>query len=184
QLAVQIHAKAACAVLPCRGDHHPSITGAEVDNVITGSHFRDLQHALDHVDRRLDVGRVAPVLRQWAPGGEATDQQRPRDETISHQLNAPPRDRAVWAGAPVPELVGLGPRTAFHSDRAWMRGPDIATVPLMDPPAILPLYSCFTGEPLISAVKWNAISAPRRLAPCSVAVRPPTHTEPVITWCF
>src|SRR5262249_24418379 len=58
QPAVEVHAESARPVSAGGRDHHASVTRAQIDDVIIRSDPGYLQHPVDDVLRRLDVGRV------------------------------------------------------------------------------------------------------------------------------
>jgi hypothetical protein len=61
-LGIEVDAEAARAMFLCGRNDDAPVAGTEVDQVILGSHFRNLQHALHHLLRRRHV-RNARLLR-------------------------------------------------------------------------------------------------------------------------
>jgi hypothetical protein len=76
QPAIEVHAETACPALFCRGDHHAPVARPEVDDVIAGPDFGDLQHRVHHVLRRLHVRGIAPILRQRRCHHETREDKR------------------------------------------------------------------------------------------------------------
>jgi hypothetical protein len=79
QLAVELDAQAARAVLARGSDHDPSVARAEVDHEIVGTCARHLEHALDHLGGRGDERRPPLVLVRLR-GRERPDQNHGEEE--------------------------------------------------------------------------------------------------------
>jgi len=90
QAGIEIDAQPARAALRCRDDEAP-VARAEVDHEVAGTHFGHAHHALDDLDRRLDVRHRAVVPRPGLRLG-----CRGRDEQCN-QDRAERDSRHVWA---------------------------------------------------------------------------------------